>query len=49
MDAAFSLGRAFEAGNETLVKKKFIQLYAACERLKNFIVTCSVKHLLMKF
>jgi len=49
MDAAFSLDRAFSAKKETLVEKEFIRLYESCEKLKNFIVTYSVKHLFMKF
>ena len=49
MDAAFSLGRAFAAKNETHVETEFTRLYQSCEKLQNFIVTYSVKHLFMKF
>jgi CheY-like chemotaxis protein/nitrogen-specific signal transduction histidine kinase len=49
MDAAFSLDRAHTAKNDTQVEKEYIRLYDACEKLKNFFVTYSVKNLFMKF
>ena len=49
MDAAFSLDRAFGAGNAALVEKEFGNLYQACTRLKDFMVRYSVRNLYMKF
>ncbi len=49
MDAAFSLDRAFDNQNKSLIEKEFSTLYNTCAELKDFIIRYSVKNLFMKF
>ncbi len=49
MDAAFSLDRAYDAGNAAKVEKEYQRLSSTCKELENFIVSYSVNNLFMKF
>ncbi len=49
MDAAFSLDRAYDAGNASQVEKEYHRLSDTCKELENFIVSYSVNNLFMKF